>query len=218
MDSKGTSLTKGEETRAMILDAAVRLAAVAGYDALTIGALAEKTGMSKSGLFAHFGSKEELQLAALEEAVRRYNELAFLPAMTLPRGLARLRGSFTNWLQWTQKGQLMGCPMMAASAEFGHRESAMRDAVEMHMRRNHRAIIKGVELTISTGEFREDIDAEQVAFEIFGIVSTSYRAMHLFRDPLALARAEAAFERLVFDCSPAAKTHSRSTKHTSLTT
>jgi AcrR family transcriptional regulator len=215
MDSKSTSLTKGEETRAMILDAAVRHAAVAGYDALTIGALAEMTGMSKSGLFAHFGSKEELQLAALEEAVRRYNELAFLPAMTLPRGLARLRGSFTNWLQWTQKGQLMGCPMMAASAEFGHRESAMRDAVEMHMRRNHRAIVKGVELTISTGEFREDIDAEQVAFEIFGIVSTSYRAMHLFRDPLALARAEAAFERLVFDCSPSAKALIRSAKHTS---
>lgn len=192
-----TSLTKGEETRAMILDAAVRHAASHGYDALTIGVLAEQTGLSKSGLFAHFGSKEELQIAALDEAVRRYDELAFLPAMALPRGLTRLRGAFENWMSWTERGNLNGCPMMAASSEFSGRLGPMRDAVEMHMRRNHRAITKSVELAIGEGELREDIDAEQVAFEIFGIVATAYRAMHLFRDPLALARAQTAFNRLI---------------------
>ena len=121
--------TKGEETRAAILVAALNHASTHGYEALTIGSLAETTGLSKSGLFAHFGSKEELQIATLDEAVRRYNEVGFLPALAAPRGLKRLRSFFAHWLMWTERGALLACPMMTAAAEFANRESPMRNAV-----------------------------------------------------------------------------------------
>src|SRR5215217_1435861 len=86
-----TSATKGEETRSTILAAAVEQASACGFESLTIGSLAEKTGMSKSGLFAHFGSKLDLQVAALDEAARCFTESVFLPALKAPRGLKRLR-------------------------------------------------------------------------------------------------------------------------------
>jgi AcrR family transcriptional regulator len=190
-------VTKGEETRAVILKAALRHASVAGYDALTIGVLAEQTGMSKSGLFAHFGSKEELQIATLDEAVRRFNEAAFMPALSAPRGLKRLIALFDNWLAWTARADLAACPMMVASTEFDDQEGAMRDAVVEHMQRLNQAMVKSVEMTIETGEFAVDADAEQFAFELFGIISTCYRSRSLFRDKDANVRAKRAFDRLV---------------------
>ena len=95
---KALNLTKGEETRALILKAALQHASTHGFDALTIGSLAEKTGMSKSGLFAHFGSKEELQIATLDEGVRRFNQVTTLPALAFPRGLKRLMAMCENWV------------------------------------------------------------------------------------------------------------------------
>jgi AcrR family transcriptional regulator len=196
--SKSTGkVTKGEETRAVILKAALRHASVAGYDALTIGVLAEQTGMSKSGLFAHFGSKEELQIATLDEAVRRFNEAAFMPALSAPRGLKRLMALFDNWLAWTARADLAACPMMVASTEFDDKEGAMRDAVVEHMQRLHQAMVKSVEMAIQTNEFAADTDAEQFAFELFGIISTCYRSRSLFRDKDANTRAKRAFDRLV---------------------
>jgi AcrR family transcriptional regulator len=190
-------VTKGEETRAVILKAALRHASVAGYDALTIGVLAEQTGMSKSGLFAHFGSKEELQIATLDEAVRRFNEAAFLPALSAPRGLKRLMALFDNWLAWTVRADLAACPMMVASTEFDDKEGAMRDAVVEHMQRLHQAMVKSVEMAVETDEFAADTDAEQFAFELFGIISTCYRSRTLFRDKDANVRAKRAFDRLL---------------------
>jgi AcrR family transcriptional regulator len=197
MNTVQSRLSKGEETRAVILKAALRHASVAGYDALTIGVLAEQTGMSKSGLFAHFGSKEELQIATLDEAVRRFNEAAFMPALSAPRGLKRLIALFDNWLAWTARADLAACPMMVASTEFDDQEGAMRDAVVEHMQRLHQAMVKSVEMAIDTGEFATDADAEQFAFELFGIISTCYRSRSLFRDKDANVRARRAFDRLV---------------------
>jgi len=90
--------TKGEETRAAILAVAVEQASASGFESLTIGTLAEKTGMSKSGLFAHFGSKHDLQLAALDEAARQFTEAVFMPALKAPRGLKRFRALIENWI------------------------------------------------------------------------------------------------------------------------
>ena len=100
--------TKGEETRSQILAAAVQQASAAGFESLTIGSLADKIGMSKSGLFAHFGSKLELQIATLDEAARLFTESVFLPAMKMPRGVKRLRALLENWLTWTQRASLPG--------------------------------------------------------------------------------------------------------------
>lgn len=192
--------SKGEETRALILAAAVQHAGVHGFDALTIGGLAAQTGLSKSGLFAHFGSKEELQIATLDEAVRRYNEVAFLPAMRAPRGLRRLKLVFDNWLLWIERSGLKACPMIAANTEFDDRPGPMRDAVLQHMQRMHQEIMRGVQITIDTGEFTADTDPEQFAFELFGIISSCYRSRNLFLDRNANTRAQTAFERLCAAC------------------
>ena len=191
-----TKLSKGEETRAVILEAAVQHAGVNGFDALTIGLHAEQTGLSKSGLFAHFGSKEELQIATLDEAVRRYNEVAFIPALKAPRGLRRLSVVFDNWLQWIERSGLKACPMIAANTEFDDRPGAMRDAVVQHMQRMNHEIMRSVQMAIDTGEFDTDTDPEQFAFELFGIISSCYRSRNLFEDTKANERARKAFDRL----------------------
>ena len=202
--------TKGEETRALILEAAVQHAGVHGFDALTIGGLAERTGLSKSGLFAHFGSKEELQIATLDEAVRRYNEVAFIPALKAPRGLQRLSLMFDNWLQWMERSGLRACPMISANTEFDDRPGPMRDAVVHHMQRLNFEIMRGVQMAIDTGEFSTDADPEQFAFELFGIISSCYRSRNLFQDPEANTRARKAFLRLT--ASNMAQQHPTSAK------
>src|SRR3954471_17339777 len=93
--------SKGEQTRTAILDAALAIASRLGLEGLTIGSLADATGMSKSGLFAHFGSREDLQLAVLEHAAQRYGEIVFRPVLQIGRGLPRLRALFERWLEWT---------------------------------------------------------------------------------------------------------------------
>lgn len=201
--------TKGELTRALILDAALQHASVHGFEALTIGSLAERTGLSKSGLFAHFGSKEDLQIATLDEAARRYQEAAILPALRAPRGLARLKALFEHWLDWTARSALTSCPMMAAAGEFDRRDGPMRDAVEGHLRRLHQETARSVTMVVANGEFRLDTDAEQFAFELFGIIATYYRSRNLFRDPAAATRARAAFARLVADATPPARAAQR---------
>jgi AcrR family transcriptional regulator len=193
----GTRLSKGEETRAAILDAALKHAATHGYEALTIGVLADKLGMSKSGLFAHFGSKEDLQIATLDEAARRYNVVAFIPALAAPRGLKRLRALFGLWLEWAERSELAACPIMAASAEYSSRPGPMRDAVEQHMKRLHLEIMKAVEMAVTSGELKPETEADQVAFEAFGIIASCYQSRNLFQDPRATARAMSAFERLI---------------------
>ena len=196
MSASAAKSSKGEETRALILAAAVQHAGVHGFDALTIGLLAEQTGLSKSGLFAHFGSKEELQIATLDEAVRRYNEVAFMPALKAPRGLQRLSLMFDNWLQWMERSGLRACPMIAANTEFDDRPGPMRDAVVEHMQRQHHEMMRCVQMAKDTGELSTDTDPEQFAFELFGIVSSCYRSRSLFQDANANARARKAFDRL----------------------
>jgi AcrR family transcriptional regulator len=197
MSSSQTKPSKGEETRAAILDAAVQHAGVEGFDALTIGTLATKTGLSKSGLFAHFGSKEELQIATLDEAVRRYTEVAFMPSLKAPRGLKRLTAMFDNWLHWTESCGLKACPMMSASTEFDDKPGAMHDAIAHHMQRFNQELMRSVQVAIDTGELKADTDPEQFAFELFGIIASCYRSRNLFKDSNANQRAQQAFKRLI---------------------
>jgi AcrR family transcriptional regulator len=190
--------TKGEETRAQILEAAVQQASQGGFESLTIGTLAEKTGMSKSGLFAHFGSKTELQLAALDEAARRFTEIVFLPALKQPRGVKRLRALFDNWLLWTQRTNLPGgCPIDSASREYDHRPGPMREAVIERQQLVARELAKAVQMAIDTGELKKSTDPFQVVFEFFSIVLGFYRAQFITGDAQAMKHAQAAFDRLI---------------------
>ena len=190
--------SKGEETRAQILAAAVQQASEAGFQSLTIGTLAERTGLSKSGLFAHFGSRVELQMAALDEAARQFSEAVFLPALKAPGGVKRLRALFHNWISWPARACLRGgCPIDAASREFDHQPGPMREAVIERQKLLDRELAKAVQLAIDTGELRPDTDPRQLAFEMLGIVLVCFRGECLLGAEEAHARARASFERLI---------------------
>ncbi len=198
-------MTKGEHTRAAILEAALAQASEAGFESLTIGSLAERARLSKSGLFAHFGSREELQVAAIEAAAARFTETVFLPALKARRGLPRLRALFDNWLDWTARGGLAhGCPMQAAVVEFDDRPGPVRDAVVEHFKRLERELGRAVELAAGQGHLRADVDVEQFVFDMMGIIYAYHHTARLFDAARAASRARSAFERLVAAASTAA--------------
>jgi AcrR family transcriptional regulator len=189
---------KGEVTRAQILAAAVEQASAAGFESLTIGTLAERTGLSKSGLFAHFGSKIELQKAALDEAARQFTEQVFLPALKAPRGVKRLRALFENWIAWTKRANLPGgCPIDAASREYQHQPGPMRDAIVDRKRQLDRELRKAVQLAIDAGELAPRTDTAQLVFEFLGIIAAYHHVELVSGHEEAQRRARAAFERLI---------------------
>lgn len=194
---------KGEETRAAILDAALTQASEAGFESLTIGTLAERTGLSKSGLFAHFGSREELQVAAVESAAARFTASVFLPALKAKRGLPRMRALFDLWLDWTERNGLTGCPMQAAAIEFDDRPGAVRDTVLAHYKRLEQELGRAVEMGVEQGHLRADLDIEQFVFDMLGVIFAYYHSARLFRREEAVARARKSFERLLAAATPA---------------
>lgn len=197
-------MRKGQQTHELILSHAVAHASEVGLDGLSIGSLAARLQLSKSGLFAHFGSKEELQLATLKAAQALYVEKVFKPALAAPRGLERLRTLFTKWFEWVDaSGQPGGCVILAAAAEFDDRPGTIRDALIAGQKELRGAIAKAVRLAIETGEIAADTDPWQLAFELFGIVLAAHHDRHLFDDPRASERGTKAVERLLAAHSPA---------------
>jgi AcrR family transcriptional regulator len=127
--------------------------------------------LSKSGLFAHFGSREELQVAAIEAAGARFTETVFLPALKARRGLPRLRALFERWLDWAARsGLTYGCPMQAAAVEFDDRPGPVRDVVLEHFSRLDRELHRAVELAVTERHFRHDLDVGQFVFEMMGMI------------------------------------------------
>jgi AcrR family transcriptional regulator len=193
-------VTKGEKTRDAILDRALRMASELGLEGLSIGRLAEELDLSKSGLFAHFESKEELQVRTLERAAERFAEAVIRPALAQPAGERRLRALFESWLEWPRRvRQPGGCIFAAAAAELDDRPGAARDRLIALQQEWHATLARVVRRAQEVGEFRVDLDPAQLAFEVQGIgLAWNYYA-RLLRDPRALDRARAAFERLVAD-------------------
>ena len=189
---------KGEQTRTAILDEALKVASKLGLEGLTIGGLADATGMSKSGLFAHFGSREDLQLAVLEYAAQRYGETVLMPALKIERGLPRLRAMFGHWLDWTLASGLPGgCIMIAAAAEYDDRPGPIRDAVIANQHRGNAVTRKAVRLAVDEGHLKPDTDPEQISFELLGIVLASHNHRRLLGDKEARKRALTAFDELI---------------------
>jgi AcrR family transcriptional regulator len=192
---------KGAETRERILDQAVRLASRDGLEGLTIGTLSSELGLSKSGLFAHFGSKDELQLQVLQAAVERFEETVIRPALAAPRGEPRVRALFENWLAWEDNESMPGgCLIIAASIEFDDRPGPQRDYLAEAHRKRSAFVAKAARLAVEAGHFRSDLDPEQVAFEVDALILGYHHAHRMLRDRRAGERARAAFERLLADC------------------
>ena len=193
-----TTPTKGERARAAILDAALRIVSKAGLDGLTIGTLADATGMSKSGLFAHFGSREELLLAVLAHGQAQFSEVVFQPAMAKPRGLPRLKAMFTHWLDWTESAELPGgCPMIGGAAEFDDKPGPVRDMLAGGQRTWIDTLKRTVRQAVEEGQMPDDTDPEQIAFEMFGIALVVHHHRRLLGYPKARARALAALDKLL---------------------
>jgi AcrR family transcriptional regulator len=196
-------MSKGERTRATILTEAVAVSSTDGLAGLTIGSLAERLGMSKSGLFAHFGSKEQLQQAALEYAADLFIATVLQPAMAAPRGLPRLEAVFENWMRWGRESPLPGgCPVQAACYEFDDKPGPVRDHVVGTELRLHDFLARTVRLCIEAGHFRGDVDADQLAFEIRGLVVNFALTRRLMGQPGAETWARAGFRRLVETARP----------------
>jgi AcrR family transcriptional regulator len=162
---------------------------------LTIGTLSTELGLSKSGLFAHFGSKDELQLQVLQATAQRFEELVIRPALAAPRGEPRLRNLFENWLAWGDSPFMPGgCLLVVAAVEFDDRPGPQRDFLEETHRRCFEFLAKGASLAIEAGHFRGDLDIDQFAF-----VLGHHHIHRMLRDPRSRERARAAFERLLAD-------------------
>jgi AcrR family transcriptional regulator len=189
---------KGERTRQGILERAVDLASLEGLEGLTIGRLAQDLKMSKSGLFAHFGSKEELQLATLEAAGRRFMEEVFRPALRAERGYPRLIALCRNWLDYVRRGVFPGgCFFAAASFEFDGRRGPVRDAVGAAMDDWIGALEKAIRMAQEEGHLGPEVEAAQLAFELNSIFFGANFAYQLRNDPAALRHAARAIEERI---------------------
>ena len=188
-------MAKGEETRQAILTRAFELANVIGVSGLSIGRLAEATGLSKSGLFAHFGSKEALEVAVVEEAGRQFVQDVMVPALREPRGAPRVRALFERWQEWGERPG--GCFFVGASAELDDRPGPPRDALVQACKDWIDAIATAARIAITEGHFRDDTDPEQFAFELYGIMMSNHTFGRFLKEPDARKRARAAFDRLL---------------------
>jgi AcrR family transcriptional regulator len=188
---------KGEETRRAIIDQALELASTVGLEKLTIGALAGTTGMSKSGLFAHFRSKEQLQLQVLAEARQRFIEMVIAPAMQKPRGEARLRSIFESTMKQWEEDLPGGCIFHAVSAELDDQPGPARDYLVETQRDYADTLRRAAEIAVEEGEFRKDVDLDQFVFELGSITAAYHHFGRLLGDPEAEQRARKMFEGLL---------------------
>jgi AcrR family transcriptional regulator len=191
------SLQKGQQTKAAIVDAALGLATQIGLEGLSIGALAEVMQMSKSGVFAHFGSREELQISVVREYHHRFEEEVFYPAMTVPRGLPRLRTMFDNWMKRTSVEIDSGCIYISGAVEFDDRPGPVRDALASSVNTWLAAMQRAIDIAVEEGHLRAGTDADQMRFEIHSLILALHYEARFLRSPDSLRRALRAFDGIV---------------------
>ena len=188
-----TLAPKGERTRQSILERAVDIASLDGLQGLTIGRLAEELGMSKSGLFAHFGSKEDLQIATIEAASQRYINEIFTEALRQPRGYPRLLAICNSWLSYIRRSVFPGgCFFAAASFEFDSRPGPVRDRIRKMMDDWKHALERSIRMAKDEGHLKDDVDPSQLAFELNALFFGANFAFYLRDDQQAIERAERA--------------------------
>ena len=191
--SSPTATTKGAATREAIIDRAYEIARFSGVEGLSIGPLAGAVGMSKSGVFAHFGSREDLQLAVIESAATRFGEAVFMPALSQPRGLPRLRALMHNWFEWV-RGNSGGCVLLGSVTEYDDRPGPLRDQVMRNEQRWRDLLRRAIQLAIECGHLRAG-DTDQYAFELYAFPLAVHHEAGLFGYEQARRHGNAAVER-----------------------
>lgn len=190
-------MQKGEKTKNRVLNSALNMVSQSGLELLTIGTLADSTGMSKSGLFAHFKSKEKLQTDLLEHASVLFAEQVIMPSLKRPRGLARIRVINRNWIEWVDGATPGGCVFIAASFEYDDRTGPVRDCLHKIVSKWQTFLALAARQTVRKREFGSSTDCEQFAYEFF----SQMLGYHLFRRMLTQDKAKflqsRSFENLI---------------------
>ena len=186
---------KGEATRKAILADAMALASTVGLEGLTIGRLAERLNLSKSGLFAHFKSKENLALEVIEAARLQFVEAVVAPALRSPRGEPRVRALVDRWLAWGQRPG--GCIFVALAAELDDQPGPARDALAAAQRDWLDTLAGAARIAVAEGHFKKDLDVQQLAFELYGLMLGFHHLLRFLQDPKAVARTRRAVDRLL---------------------
>jgi len=196
-------VSKGEQTRQEIVERALALSGEVGLERLSLGVLATGMKLSKSVLFAHFKSKEALQLAVLEQAIDDFIEEVVLPALKGPRGEPRVRRLFDLYLQWIHgHGRRGTCFFMALTHEYDDRPGPIRDRLVQSQRDWYDTLARAARTAVEEGHFRADLDLDQFAYETVGIGMVHQQVSKLLENPRAQERAESAFETLLARCIP----------------
>ncbi len=193
----GRALHKGQQTKAAIIDAALGLATHIGLEGLSIGALADVTGMSKSGVFAHFGSREELQISVVREYHQRFEQEVFYPAVAEERGLPRLRALFANWMQRTSMEIDSGCIYISGAVEFDDREGPVRDALAGSVLTWMAAMKRAIQQCKECGQLQAGVDEEQMLFEIHGLILALHYEARFLKTPGSIGRATTGFDNIL---------------------
>jgi AcrR family transcriptional regulator len=193
----GRALQKGEQTKQAIVEAALGLAAQIGLEGLSIGVLAEVTQMSKSGVFAHFGSREELQISVIREYYARFSDEVFFPAMDEARGLPRVRALFANWMKRVAVELQCGCIFISGAVEFDDRPGPVRDALVSSVKTWLEAMYRAVVQAKEEGQLDVNADEEQMAFEIHGLILALHYEERFLKNPDAIAHANKGFQNIL---------------------
>jgi AcrR family transcriptional regulator len=188
----------GRATRERILDEGLNLLSTSGFAGVTVGILASQVGMSKSGLFAHFKSKEDIDIALLERMVEIANKNVVIPAMRAQPGLSRLMSLVEHWFGWSTKaGLLGGCPAAAGMFELDDVEGPVRDKL-LELEKQWNEILKQfIGEAIATGDLRKDIDIDQIIWELMGFYLNHHASRRFMRTRDANIRAKKAIQALV---------------------
>ena len=195
--ASGAVMHKGQQTKAAIVDAALGLATQIGLEGLSIGALAEVMRMSKSGVFAHFGSREELQISVIREYYARFEVEVFYPALLQPKGMPRLKTLFENWMNRTSVEIDSGCLFISGAVEFDDRPGPVRDALAGSVKTWLAAMDRALVQAKQSGHLRDDVDEHQMAFEIHGLILALHYEARFLKTPGSVARAHTGFANIL---------------------
>jgi AcrR family transcriptional regulator len=191
------AMQKGQQTKAAIVEAALGLSTQIGLEGLSIGVLAEVTQMSKSGVFAHFGSREELQISVIREYFGRFEQEVFYPALHAERGLPRVEALFHNWMKRVAVEIQSGCIFISGAVEFDDRPGPVRDALATSVQTWLSALYRAVVLAKQCGHLQADADEHQMAFEIHGLILALHYEARFLKNPGSIERANQGFANIL---------------------
>ena len=195
LDTRSTSTAlatepkKGLATKSVILQAALDIASKSGLEGITIGHLAESVGMSKSGVFAHFGSREELQIEVIRKYYEYFSEIVFAPALAKPKGLPRLRYMIDAWLKISVGQNTSSCFFIAGAAEFDDRPGIVRDELVRSVEDWRSALLRAIKESIAAGDLKKSVVPQEMLFQLYSIVLGAHHDSRFLKNPKSLTLA-----------------------------